>query len=352
MTPDNLRVVTEASKTAQKTNQGPKFSSLSQYTTGQTSTMAATNPSPLLRLPAEIRTLIYAYLVPNHHPYIWYEFRRRTTAGLFYHRPATFLGFQDNFAGRWYRSDRIHLRADRADPSLALLRTCREIYEEYVKEFYGHARFSILALPGEIRFFNQRIKDAGFGFKIIKYLDVTINVPGPGDGDNNEKMAVAGSRPAAVTRLMNLLKNSPCMKSVHLHLNLPRTFVMTTCLIARHYDRFCPLFRTLMKSFYSIVASYACPILELEGIEKAVDLREPVWHTYISMLGNPRMFGFEVRGFVAGLIERHGLKGESVEELESMVLRPEVVKQMWWMGYEAAMRGDWNVEVGSGKETV
>ncbi|KAG4415609.1 hypothetical protein IFR04_011278 [Cadophora malorum] len=342
------------------------------------------NHSPFLNAPIEVRVNIYSYLVPNFEDPLWYERHRRC------HREAAIdmawneVRSTDNphafdsyysFARRnhGYSLNECHVRTDGVEPAFALLTTCRQVYEEYVKEFYGHARFSIRILASEIWYFDEVIKDPGFGFKFIKHLKVTLPMPGLGD-ENKDEMAAGSSHSRAVTRLLNLLKNSPLIRSIHLQLELPKQLAMATCLIATRHRRNSPLFRALMSTYRQEIASRVCPILELKDIEKTVSIRESFLDTQISREVNPRLFGAEVRGFVAGLLERYGLPTLSAkEELESKVMTKKIsasvvgaahvasminytrvplfalMEELWQRGHEAAAEMELETKIADGE---
>ena len=332
----------------------------------------------------EVRVKIYSYLVPNFDDPLWYERHRRCQREAARKMALENVRSTDNphafdsyyssaRRDRGYYPNECHVRTDGVEPAFALLTTCRQIHEEFVKEFYGHARFSVLVLPGEIGCFDQVIKDPGFGFKFIKHLKVTLRMPGLGD-ENKDGMIAGSSHSRAMTRLLNLLKNSPLIRSIHLQLELPKQLAMATCLIARRHRRNSPLFRALMSTHHREIASRVCAILELKDLEKTVSIRESFLNTQVSRDVNPRLFGAEVRGFVAGLLERYGLPTlPAKEELESKVMSKRIsasvvgdahvastinytriplfnlMEELWQIGHETAAKLDLETKIADGE---
>lgn len=107
--------------------------------------------SPFMKLPVEVRLLIYSYLMPD----------------MVVHA-ATMPGKALNEC----------LRFDRKPCCPALLRTNRTVHHELVEQWYRSARYCILLEDNALRFADQEfslVVDLPFGFRFLRRLDLTIH---------------------------------------------------------------------------------------------------------------------------------------------------------------------------------
>jgi hypothetical protein len=127
-------------------------------TTNPTTTKQTTNrqvlpenlDSPFMRLPTELRLLIYSHLIPDMLVTTTEEYDKNTKA---------------------------RLRRDKEPCCPALLCTNRKIYHELVKKLYSSIALCIRLESGSLRFANQAFPmplSLPFGFRFLRRLDLTV----------------------------------------------------------------------------------------------------------------------------------------------------------------------------------
>jgi hypothetical protein len=103
--------------------------------------------SPFMKLPVEMRILIYSYLVP----------KTRVPS----------------------RSEKRKLESLKTDSTLSLLRTNRQIYHELLELWYSSTRYCLSLKENDLFFANKRIGSISslpLGFWFIKCLSLTIRL--------------------------------------------------------------------------------------------------------------------------------------------------------------------------------